>query len=299
MPVKSDVAFSSTAASIPKCPAGTWDSHMHVVEPDRFPLSASATYKPATHTLSEALAFESSLGISNLVLVQPSIYGNDNSCLLAALEELGPERARGVVQFDPSSTPIHVLRQWHDLGVRGVRINLKSVGSEPSARELTQTLGAYADKIRPLGWAITIYVDMKMIPVLEDVVSKLGVKLCIDHYGSPELSQTIPPATKLDPYQLSGFSSLVALLRQGSTWVKLSAPYRLSPDPDMRDLGTVTEELIHVAPNRLIYATDWPHTRFSGIKSRPFIEACLRWSGTQEVADRIFQRNAEELWEVE
>lgn len=293
------MADSEPRESELKCPVGTWDSHMHVVEPNRFPLSANAKYTPPTHTLSEALAFESTLGISNVVLVQPSIYGNDNSCLFSALKELGVARARGVVQFDPSSIDEETLLQWHNLGVRGVRINLKSVGSEPSPEELTRALNRYADKIRRLGWVITIYLDMKVIPVLEKVVPKLDVKVCIDHYGSPELPQASQPtATPLDPYQLPGFSSLISLLQGESTYVKLSAPYRLSPDPELRDIEVITKELIRVRSKRLLYATDWPHTRFSGIDSRPFLEALLRWSGTQETANKIFQVNAEGLWGV-
>lgn len=278
-------------------PSSTWDSHMHVVEPERFPLSANAIYKPPTHTLSEAIAFESSLDIPNIVLVQPSIYGNDNSCLLAALEELGPNCARGVVQFDLSNIKPQTLQQWHALGVRGVRVNLKSVGSEPSVEELTQTLRQYAEIIRPLDWTLTLYIDMKRIPLLQDLVSTLGVKFCIDHYGSPQLPQK-PQSSSFDPYQLRGFSSLVSLLRSGKTWVKLSAPYRLSADPEMRDLEVMTKELIRVAPSRLVYATDWPHTRFKGVDARPFRDACLRWSGVQDVADKIFRSNAEELWDA-
>ncbi|KAL9620697.1 MAG: hypothetical protein Q9160_004833 [Pyrenula sp. 1 TL-2023] len=294
MPV---VAFSSNKPLKPTLPSGTWDSHMHVVEPERFPLSANAIYKPPTHTLWEAMTFESSLDIANIVLVQPSIYGNDNSCLLAALEELGPQRARGVVQFDQSNIDPQTLRRWHELGVRGVRINLKSVGSEPSVEELTQTLQRYAEIIRPLGWTLTLYIDLKRIPLLQDIVSALGVKFCIDHYGSPQLPKEFQ-GSSFDPYQLQGFSSLVSLLRSGKTWVKLSAPYRLSADPEMRDLEVMTRELLRVAPSRLVYATDWPHTRFKGVDARPFRDACLQWSGMQDVADKIFRYNAEELWDV-
>jgi len=109
-------------------PQGSWDSHMHVIDPENYPLAADACYVPQKHLLEQALEREGRLGIHNLVLIQPSVYGFDNSCLLNTLRRLGPHRSRGVVTFDPSSIDLEVLRSWHQLGVRGVRVNFQSVG---------------------------------------------------------------------------------------------------------------------------------------------------------------------------
>src|SRR5438034_6839853 len=84
-------------------PPKSWDSHMHIVDPLRYPLSQDAQYTTKSHTLAQALSFESSIGIPNMVLVQPSIYGLDNSCLLDGLKELGSEHGRGVVSIDPDT----------------------------------------------------------------------------------------------------------------------------------------------------------------------------------------------------
>lgn len=107
----------------------SWDSHMHVVDPQRYPLSTNAVYTPSSHTLSQAFAFHETSGIQKFVLVQPSIYGNDNTCLLDALKQLGPRRGRGVVTFAPDTIQRKTLDEWHGLGVHSVRVNLKSVGS--------------------------------------------------------------------------------------------------------------------------------------------------------------------------
>ena len=280
-----------------RCPSGTWDSHMHVIEPDKFPLAVGAIYNPPTHTLPQAKSFEAGLGIRNIVLVQPSIYGFDNACLISALKEMGPERGRGVVVFDPHHIEKQTLKEWHEIGVRGVRLNIKSVGRKISERELEQVLHLYADLIRPFGWVVQVYIDLKLVSLLERIVPNLDVKFCIDHFGSPDLPKS-PDSSRLDPYTLPGFESLVSLLRQGNTWVKVSAPYRLSNDPQMRDLEAFTKELLRVANSRLVYATDWPHTRYSGIDIKPFVSACLSWCRTNEVADKLFRRNAEELWSV-
>lgn len=281
-----------------KLPARSWDSHMHVVEPLRYPISANAMYQPPSHTLNEAMSFESSLGIENIVLVQPSIYGIDNSCLLEALRQVGPSRGRGVVVIDPATVKAQTLAEWHSLGVRGVRVNLKSVGKTMSEQELTETLLQHAEVVRPLGWMIQLWVPLHMLPMLERIVPQLGVKVCIDHFGGPELSTITWESgmSTFDPYSLLGFSSLVSLLQGGQTYVKISAPYRLSKDKQMRDIQAIALELLRVAPCRVIYATDWPHTRFDGLNIRPFTESCLRWCSSEPgLAERVFRLNTEEM----
>lgn len=278
-----------------RVPPRSWDSHMHVTEP-RYPLVANAAYKPMPHTIEDAITFESSLGIENVVLVQPSIYGFDNSCLLDALRRIGPSRGRGIVVIDPAHTEPARLRAWHTLGVRGVRINFKSSRKEPTRGELRQTLFEHAELIRPLGWMIQVHTAMSMIPLLEEIIPQLGVKVCIDHFGGPDLSQVDwDKGGSFDPYSLQGFQSLIALLKAGRTYVKISAPYRLSQDEEFRDLEIIIREFLREAPNQILYATDWPHTRFSGINVEPFTEQCLRICGSQSSAERVFRLNAEEL----
>ncbi|KAL2858097.1 hypothetical protein BJX68DRAFT_160346 [Aspergillus pseudodeflectus] len=278
-----------------KLPHKSWDSHMHVVEP-RYPVVANAAYEPTPHTIRDAIEFETSLGIENLVLVQPSIYGHDNSCLLDALRHLGPSRGRGVVVIDPANANIKTLREWHALGVRGVRVNFRSSGKVPSHDELRQILAEQARVIRPLGWMVQVHTSMSVIPLLEELIPQLGVKVCIDHFGGPELRNLMrEQGEAFDPYSLREFSSLISLLKAGRTYVKISAPYRLSKDKGYQDLEMMIREFFKQAPNRVLYATDWPHTRFSDIDIKPFTEMCLRACGSQAVAERVFRLNAEEL----
>ncbi|KAJ5970372.1 uncharacterized protein N7479_000290 [Penicillium vulpinum] len=288
---------SSTSVSLKhRLPPKSWDSHMHVVEPGRFPVSPTAVYKPTPHSLPEALAFESELGVENLVFVQPSIYGTDNSCLLDALRKLGPSRGRGVVVVDPATVKPETLNEWHKLGVRGLRINLQSVGKVMDKNELEETLLQHAELARPRGWIIEIYLPLKMISMVESILPRLGVRICIDHFGCPELATWDGDASAFNPYNLPGFSSLISLLRAGRTYVKVSAPYRLSKDHQMRDLQAMAREFLSVAPNRVIYATDWPHTRFSRVDISPFTECCLELCATKPgLAERLFRRNTEEM----
>lgn len=284
--------------ALPRMPQGSWDSHMHVLDADRYPLCPSAVYRPSKHTVAQAVAFESSVGAARLVLVQPSIYGNDNSCLLDALRTLGPSRARGVVAFDAETTSLATLRAWHELGVRGVRLNLQSTGRTMSEADMEATLRLYADAVRPLGWVVQLYIPLAMMRALEAIVPALGVRICIDHMGAPSLpSPATTKGSSLDPYRLDGFASLVRLLQAGQTFVKMSAPYRFSCGQDyVGELEPIARELLRVAPTRAVFATDWPHTRFEGLDITPWVEHMLEWCGDQRMRERVFKLNAEELW---
>lgn len=282
-----------------RIPKGAWDSHMHVLDPS-YPLSPNALYTPPRAALPAAQALHATLGIAKTVLVQPSIYDTDNACLLAALRTAGPDRAAGVVAFEPGAVQASTLREWHALGVRGVRVNLASVGRDASGPELEGLLGGYAAECAPLGWCVQVYLPMRMIELLEPVVLKLaaaGVRLCVDHMGHPSLDEM---EERSDPYRMRGFQSLVNLLRQGNTFVKLSAPYRFLDKnlEDVAPLEPVARELLRVAGmDRVVFATDWPHTRFDGLDIRSWVEAVLEWcDGDERLVERVFRGNADDLW---
>ncbi|KAL3448215.1 hypothetical protein BJX65DRAFT_307079 [Aspergillus insuetus] len=192
------------------------------------------------------------------------------------------------------------LARWHEWGVRGVRVNTQSIGKHMDVEELATTLRRYANILRPYNWVLQ---PLEAAMVLEKIVPELGVKLCLDHFGSPDLgnSNHLHPQEK-DPYSLPGFRALVNLLVQGSTYVKLSAPYRLSRDGGAwSDLEPVARKLLRVAGmTRAVFASDWPHTRFEGLDIRPYMETLLEWCGNDEaLVQRVFRGNAETLWGIE
>ncbi|KAF2035436.1 amidohydrolase 2 [Setomelanomma holmii] len=244
------------------------------------------------------MKFESSIGVPNIVLVQPSIYGNDNSCLLDALKAIGPRHGRGVVGIDPDTIELGTLRQWHALGVRGVRLNLKSNNTRFTEQSLHDTLRRYAAAIKPLDWALELFIGMEDIEILERVTGDLGVRLCIAHFGAPKLPSIDRRTYPQDPYSFVGFQSLVNMMRAGKTWVKFSAAYRFDEDPEMRGIEAVAKELLKVAGDRVVFASDWPHTRFDGLDVRPFVEKCLEWTDAEGLTEAIFTRNAQELWDA-
>ena len=294
-----------------RMPPGAWDSHMHIMDGERYPNYSRQNYTLSErYTLSAALAFESTLGIERIVIVQPSCYGTDNSCVIDALRELGPTRGRGVVVFDPDEITESTLREWHQCGVRGVRVNLQSVDKKLDNAELSKLLERYAALIGPLGWVIQFYVPLHVISELEGIVSTLKVRVCFDHFGQPSVPQDLDGNSEQSsgarpsweaPYSIPGFASLVRLLERGNTYVKLSAPYRISKMlPHFPDLDPVAQELLRVAgKSRVVYASDWPHTRFGGMDIGPWTDRVLDWCEASDgLAERIFRDNARDLWDV-
>lgn len=271
---------------------------MHVVDPRAFPLSKDAQYQPQPHTLDDAHAFLTELGIGKMVIVQPSIYGNDNSCTLAGLQALGPSNGRAVIQFDPDTTSREQLRKWHALGVRGVRLNFKSVGAQLDAASLSASLHKYADAVRDLGWVMELYIALEDVSLLEPVIPDLGgVKVCIDHFGHPSPASIAAANTAHD---LRGFSSLASLLKQGQTWVKVSASYRLDQDPRHRIVESLCRESLKLRPDRCVFATDWPHTRYDGLNVGPYLEAILDWVEQEGVPlQQVLVQNASILFDAE
>ncbi|EXM20692.1 hypothetical protein V3481_016622 [Fusarium oxysporum f. sp. vasinfectum] len=281
-----------------RMPNGSWDSHLHVLDPVRFP-PIPGSYEFGTYTAWDATIEETRLGCSHMVLIQPSVYGNDNTLLIDTLKAFGPNRALGVIVFDVANTSAAQLQEWNDLGVRGVRLNFQSTGDAPPAKELRDMMQWYADAIRPFSWVLQIYIAMKDIPTIESVIPTLGVKVVIDHLGHPDIPKSNGSGTALDPHTLSGFDSMLRLLKGGNTWVKVSAVYRLSqaPGPLYTDLDPIILEFSKAAPSRLVYASDWPHTRFEGLDIKPWTSHLLDLTGDRtELRNKLFRDNAQELW---
>ena len=103
-------------------PAGACDAHFHIfgdttVYPYQDP---KLRYKPPYAPLSEYMKTANRLGFERFVVVQPSAYGRDNSCLVDAMKELGVSKCRAIVDVDDDVSDTE-LEKLNALGARGVR----------------------------------------------------------------------------------------------------------------------------------------------------------------------------------
>src|ERR1700731_2101394 len=75
-------------------PAGAWDVHVHIFgAAERYPHVAQPHYTLPDGNLAQYQALMPVIGMERFVIVQPSFYGTDNSCLLDTLDVVG-NRAR-------------------------------------------------------------------------------------------------------------------------------------------------------------------------------------------------------------
>ncbi len=191
---------------------------------------------------------QEALHLSRVVIVQPSVYGSDNSCTLDGMRRLGP-RARGVAVID-EATSNAALDEMQRAGIRGVRVNLATAGeSDPDAAR--HNLAAAVERVAPLGWHVQVYTQLSVIGALQDEVPRLGVPIVFDHFGGAQAAGGIDQP---------GFAALLGLVSAGHAYVKVSAAYRSSDKaPAYDDVAPLARALIAANPERILWGTDWPH----------------------------------------
>jgi predicted TIM-barrel fold metal-dependent hydrolase len=228
-------------------PAGACDCHVHVFDPRRFPLAARRTYTPATATVSDLIQFLDALGLSRVVLVQPSPYGTDNRLLLHALAALG-RRARGVAVID-RTVAMADLQAMHAVGVRGARLNLETFG-ESDHGAIADVLVQTADMVAGLNWHIQIHARLPLVAAITSVLARLPTPVVLDHfaYASPDLTAR------------ADFDVLLCLMASGKIYVKLSAAHRIGVTGDGDEATALVRALISANPRRVLWGSDWPHT---------------------------------------
>jgi 2-pyrone-4,6-dicarboxylate lactonase len=227
-------------------PALACDCHAHVFGPqDNFPYVPNAAFIPPDASPQEYVRVLRTIGCQRGVLVQPSVYGTDHRCMLAAMAA-DTSMFRGVAVVD-ENVGENELRALHRAGVRGVRIN---VASKTAALRVDQA-PRIAARIKPLGWHLQFFVHIEQSASFGELLAKLPVPCVLDHFGHVDAS---------DGVQSAGFQVLLGLARLEHVWFKLTGPYRISTQgPLYPDVTPLAQALVAAAPDRCVWGTDWPH----------------------------------------
>lgn len=237
--------LANTTAPSQRPPAGACDSHCHIIQPQSvLPFVQNRDYTPPPASIDDYLAMHRMLGIERAVIVQPSFYGTDNSVTLGGIRDYG-DNCRGIAVVDDTISDAE-LEALHTGGIRGVRYNLVFAGGVG-----LESMEKMAQRIAPLGWHIQLLVNGETLVDIEQDLSRLPVSVVIDHMGHIR--------AKLGVDQ-PGFQSLLRLAGSGKAWVKLSGNYRISSqDAPFDDAIPFAKALIAVAPEHMVWGTDWPH----------------------------------------
>lgn len=231
--------------------AGACDCHVHVFDPDPFPYAADRSYTPGPARVAALAQLHARLGVERTVLVQPSVYGTDNACLLAALRALGPRRARGIAVVDLERVQRADLLQLHAAGVRGLRLNLEVRGeADPAA---ARALIARASRVASLpGWHLQVFARAELLVAVGGELAAFPAPVVLDHFGGLRQPQR----------QLALAQGLLALVRSESIYMKASAPYKLAAGTQggFAAAAALARAFHDAAPARLLWGSDWPHT---------------------------------------
>jgi 2-pyrone-4,6-dicarboxylate lactonase len=227
-------------------PEGSCDCHAHVFGPqDAFPYLPNAAYIPPDALPRDYARMLGTIGCRRAVLVQPSNYGTDNRCMVAALTS-GLFDFRGVAVVDETVSDGE-LEALNRAGVRGIRINLSSKTPGIPLEQAPKL----AARIKPLGWHLQFFLRIGQVPALEQVIAQIPVPCVIDHFGHA-------PAT--GGLESPEFSILLRLARLAHVWFKLIGPYRISTQwPLYPNVAPLARALVAAAPDRCVWGTDWPH----------------------------------------
>lgn len=281
-------------------PRGATDAHVHVFDPSRFGYATGRSYTPGEATVQALREHHAGLGIDQVVLVQASVYGSDNRCLLDAISQLGQERCRGIAVVDLEQVTRARLLALHAAGVRGIRLNLE-VDHEADGQRTHARLERAAAVVDLPGWCVQVHCSAVLLPTVQQALGAFRVPLVLDHFAGLQASRLPAGGPHLH--------TLLALLASGRVYTKLSAFYRASNDaPQHAELAPLVHTLIQARPDRLLWGSDWPHTgggrdrdpgrieAFRAVDLAASLAALKGWANDSAVLQQILVSNPAELY---
>ncbi len=256
---------------------------MHIYSPG-YALRDGANAPSQPATLDAYRKVRQRIGLTRAVIVQPAAYGFDNACTLAAMAALGDD-ARGVAIVDPAASDSEIQR-LDDLGMRGLRYHMMPGG--PLGWETVETMAA---RVAPLGWHLQFQFEGSEFTARESELARLPCDIVIDHIG-----RFVAPIALDDP----NVRTLFRLVESGRCWVKLSAPYhgsRTGP-PHYADIGAVARALVGLAPERMLWASNWPHPSLARDfpDERALLDLLGEWAPDAPTREKILVTNPARLY---
>jgi predicted TIM-barrel fold metal-dependent hydrolase len=289
MPVQDDAPLCLSPDPQPRPPSfamppGACDCHAHIIGPlALFPLQAERSYTPPEAPLAAYRHMLETLGLKRGVLVQPSVFGTDNSCMLQALAR-HRNMLRGVAAIDQTTDATELDSLASD-GITGLRLNMLFKGGVS-----LDHLEALARRIESRQWHLELLLDVRELPALMPRLARLPVDIVIDHLGH------MPATSGIDH---PGFQNLLTLMRRGRCWVKLSGAYRVSSSGvPFHDTVPFVQALVEADPTRLVWGTDWPHTAMTGpmVNDGDLLDLLAHWVPQPRLRHLILVENPARLY---
>ena len=236
------------------------DCHAQILGPtDTYPLNQNSDVKIDTYSTEEYAKFREDKNINRTVLVQPEHHGTNNTCLLDAISSLNTHpgedktfQIKGIIKIE-SNLEDEKLESLSNLGVVGAKFEMRRGFSGLSWDEADRL----AWRMNDFGWTVELYLDGSDIHEVENKINSWPGWLVFPHLGQFQRTVTT---------QQRGFTSLTRLIDRDKAWVKISAPYIVSPHDNLDDqeVTEIITALVKWAPERLVWGTNWPHLEKEG-----------------------------------
>jgi predicted TIM-barrel fold metal-dependent hydrolase len=223
------------------------DSHAHIFQKVMPTLSKPRHPLEYDFTAEDYLAILDKHGVHFAVLAAASNYGDYNDYVLSCLERYPRLRATVIVKPE---VELGVLRDMKRLGVVGIRLMFMGRAELPDLT--TFEYQRLFRRLLDLDMHVHLHLEGSRSTPIVNLLEKTGVKLVIDHFGTPD------PAKKI---QCEGFQNILRSVQRGRTWVKLSAGFRRDPAAAK---AYATELIRSAGPERLVWGSDCPFAAFEG-----------------------------------
>jgi predicted TIM-barrel fold metal-dependent hydrolase len=272
----------------PLPPAKTCDSQFHVLgSADRYPVRPGAAYQMPSATYEAALRMHRKLGIERGIVVQTTTYGADHRVVTDALAALGSNYRGCANALVFESATDAELAGLHDAGIRGARFSFrKELGAVLSDKAYDRAIG----KIKELGWYVKVQPEKDGIVSSVAKYQDLKIPVLIDHMARPD-----PMRGNADP----NLKTMLELLKKGNFWVMLSLGEKTSRKGyPWEDVIPIARAYIEAAPDRCVWASDWPHpvSLVQPPNDAELLELLYRYAPDVEERRRILVSNPAELF---
>ncbi|WP_349630011.1 amidohydrolase family protein [Bradyrhizobium tropiciagri] len=221
------------------------------------------------------------------MIVQTTTYGADHSVVLDGSSAMGPSYRGCANALVFAESDDRYLAKLHDAGVRGARFSFrKELGAVLSDPDYERALA----RIRELGWYVKIQPAKDGIVSSVEKYAELGVPVLIDHMARPN-----PSLGDRDP----NLTKLLELLQRGNFWVMLSLGEKNSKaGAPWDDIVQTAKTIIDAAPDRCVWASDWPHP--VSITQPPndadLLELMFKYAPDEGDLERILVSNPQKLF---
>jgi predicted TIM-barrel fold metal-dependent hydrolase len=180
------------------------------------------------------------------------------------------------------------IRRLHDAGVRGTRFNFVAhLGGAPDLDEFWSIV----HRVAAFGWHVVLHFDARDLPEHIALLEAMPCPYVIDHMGR------VPVEGGLDQ---EPFEALLGLLADERAWVKISGAERLTAGgtPPYDDVVPFARALLAVAPDRVLWGTDWPHPN---VRAMPddgdLVDLLAAFAPDEALRNRVLVHNPERLYD--